>query len=223
MTDETQLPKPDEPAAAATDIPVEIDDTATKLATLEKEKKELHERLLRTAADFDNFRKRSRKDQDDARAKAREDVLREILPVADNLERALQAAETTPGGQAGTASASGIADGVKLVLRQLASALDRFEVKAFSSLGEAFDPARHEAISQVETADQPAGTVVNEMQKGYLMGSRLLRPAMVAVARPPAPPPTSTDESEGAGEDANSTGTGTGIGADAPAGEGEGS
>ena len=212
MTDETQVPRPDEPAT--TDIPVEVDDS-TKLATLEKEKKDLHERLLRTAADFDNFRKRSRKDMDDARAKAREDVLREILPVADNLERALAAADQT-GGVA--QAASSIADGVKLVLRQLASALDRFEVKPFSSLGEAFDPARHEAISQIETADKPAGTVVNEMQKGYLMGTRLLRPAMVAVARPPTPP--APPASEGSGdEDANAVG----ISAGASTSEGEGS
>ena len=201
MTDETE-PRPDGPAI--TEIPVEVDDT-TRLATLEREKKDLHERYLRTAADFDNFRKRSRKDQDDARSKAREDVLREILPVADNLERALNAAEAQ-GGAAGVSS--GIADGVKLVLRQLASALDRFEVKPFSSLGEAFDPARHEAISQIETADQPAGTVVNEMQKGYLMGTRLLRPAMVAVARPPAAPVAEAPPAE--------------VNA-APSGEGEGS
>jgi molecular chaperone GrpE len=212
MTDETQAPRPDEPAP--NDIPIEVDDSS-KLATLEKERKELHERLLRTAADFDNFRKRSRKDMDDARAKAKEDVLREILPVADNLERALAAAES----QGGPAATGGIADGVKLVLRQLASALDRFEVKAFASLGEAFDPARHEAISQIETPDQPAGTVVNEMQKGYLMGARLLRPAMVAVARPPAaptPPPAVAPPAE--------PGAGAVIDVEVePAGEGEGS
>jgi molecular chaperone GrpE len=201
MTDETTVPKPDDPAS--TDIPVEVDD-AGKLAALEKEKKDLHERLLRTAADFDNFRKRSRKDMDDARAKAKEDVLREILPVADNLERALVASES-----GGAAAAAGIADGVKLVLRQLASALDRFEVKAVQALGEPFDPAKHEAISQIETADKPAGTVVAEMQKGYTMGTRLLRPAMVAVARPPASAsPTPTDGA---------------AATEAAAGEGEGS
>ena len=213
MTDETQAPRPDEPAP--NDIPVEVDDSS-KLATLEKERKELHERLLRTAADFDNFRKRSRKDMDDARGKAKEDVLREILPVADNLERALAAAES----QGGPAAQGGIADGVKLVLRQLASALDRFEVKAFASLGEAFDPARHEAISQIESPDKPAGTVVNEMQKGYLIRTRLLRPALVAVARapmaPPPPPPAAAPAAD--------SGAGGVIDVEVePAGEGEGS
>src|SRR5688500_17443883 len=115
MTDETLVPKPDQPAGA--DIPAETDEEST-LATLEKEKKDLQERLLQTAADSDNLRKRSRKDQEEARAKAKEDVLKEILPVADNLERALAAAESQGGGGAG---AAGIADGVKLVLRQFAS------------------------------------------------------------------------------------------------------
>jgi molecular chaperone GrpE len=188
MTPEDQSPPPE--------VPVEVEAPAEappapaaedRVAVLEKEKKELHERLLRTAADFDNFRKRSRKELDDARAKAREDVLREMLPVVDNLERALAASETAAG-------AAGIVDGVKLVLRQFASALDRFEVKGFTSVGEAFDPARHEAIAQVATADAQPGTVVAEMQKGYLMGTRLLRPAMVAVARPPEAP-AAADES----------------------------
>jgi molecular chaperone GrpE len=126
--------------------------------------------------------------------------------------------------QQGTAQAiaSGIADGVKLVLRQFHSALDRFEVKSFSSLGEAFDPARHEAIAQVESADKPAGTVVNEMQKGYLMGTRLIRPAMVAVARPPSPPPAPAAPEGSADatiDDAASTGTGAAA-EGAPEGEG---
>jgi molecular chaperone GrpE len=101
--------------------------------------------------------------------------------VVDNLERALQAADTAGAPQ------GGIADGVKLVLRQFTSALERFDVKSFAAVGQPFDPARHEAIAQVESADQPAGTVVNEMQRGYLVGTRLLRPAMVAVARAPQP------------------------------------
>jgi molecular chaperone GrpE len=193
MPDDTSTPEP------APEIPVEVGEVnptpppaeaEQRLAVLEKEKKELNDRFLRTAADFDNFRKRTRKEIEDARGKAKEDVLREMLPVVDNLERALAAADTAGGASGG---ASGIGDGVKLVLRQFGSALDRFEVKAFVSLGAPFDPARHEAISQIETADQPAGTVVAEMQKGYLIGGKLLRPAMVAVAKAPpaadAPPP----------------------------------
>jgi molecular chaperone GrpE len=189
---------PDDPkgAAPAPEIPVEVAAPAAeaappappapsaddKIAALEKDKKDLNDRLLRTAADFDNFRKRTRKDMDEARAKTREEVLKELLPVLDNLERALAASESTAAG-----GAQGIVDGVKLVLRQAESALERFEVKAFSSVGEAFDPARHEAIAQVDS-DKPAGTVVGEMQRGYMMGARLLRAALVAVARAPQKP-----------------------------------
>ncbi|MBI4508480.1 MAG: nucleotide exchange factor GrpE [Deltaproteobacteria bacterium] len=173
---------------------------AERVVALEQEKKDLYERLLRTAADFDNYRKRAKKEADDARFKAREDVLREILPVIDNLERALVA--TASG------SADNVVEGVKMVLRQFQVALERFDVKPFSSVGESFDPARHEAISQVETSERPPGTVHVELQKGYMMGSRLLRPALVSVARAPAaPPPEMPQAPRGAGaEDTGSTG-----------------
>jgi molecular chaperone GrpE len=176
----------DETPETSDEIPVEVagDSPAApdRVTVLEQEKKELHERLLRTAADFDNFRKRSRKEADDARAKGREEVLRDVLPVVDNLERALQAAE----GQAAGGGAS-IIEGVKLVLRQMTSALERLDVKPVTALGEAFDPSRHEAIAQVPSADAAPGTVVSEMQKGYTMGGKLIRPAMVAVARAAEP------------------------------------
>jgi molecular chaperone GrpE len=159
------------------------------VAVLEREKKELHDRLLRTAADLENFRKRSRKELDDARVRAREEILREILPSVDNLERALTAAQEP------NATVTVIVDGVKLVLRQFLSGLERFEIKPFSSLGEAFDPTRHEAVSQIETDAQPAGSVVSELQRGYLIGNRLLRPAMVAVAKAPPRPEAADAES----------------------------
>jgi molecular chaperone GrpE len=188
MTDESNGAS-DEP-----EIPVEVtpESPPDRQAALEQEKKELHDRLLRTAADFDNFRKRSRKDVEDARTKGREEMAKEILPVVDNLERALSAAQ----GQTGS---GGIIEGVQLVLRQLLGSLERFEIKPVSAMGEAFDPARHEAISQVPTADAAPGTVVAEMQKGYTMGSRLIRPAMVAVATAPA---QSTPPADGATEGA---------------------
>jgi len=108
-------------------------------------------------------------------------VLKEILPGIDNLERALAVA----GGGEG---AEGIVEGVRLVLRQFQTALERVDVKSFDSVGQAFDPTRHEAISQIETADHPPGTVAGEMQRGYTIGGRLLRPALVAVAKAPAAP-----------------------------------
>lgn len=172
-----EVAPPDEPNEAAAE-PGEVVKLRERLAAVEKEKTDNYERLLRTAADLDNFRKRSRKEQEDARLKAREDVLKEILPGIDNLERALAVAT----------SADPVVDGVRMVLKQFHTALERFDVKAFEAVGQAFDPTRHEAISQVETAEQPPGTVVTELQRGYMNGPRLLRPAMVTVAKAPSTP-----------------------------------
>jgi molecular chaperone GrpE len=178
-----EVAPPDEPnEAPVSGEAAELARLRERLAAVEKEKNDNYERLLRTAADLDNFRKRSRREQDDARLKAREDLLKEMLPGIDNLERALAAAK----------SADPVVDGVRMVLKQFHTALERFDVKAFETIGQPFDPSRHEAIAQVESSEHPPGTVVTELQRGYLNGPRLLRPAMVTVAkaRPPAPPPT---------------------------------
>jgi molecular chaperone GrpE len=178
-----EVAPPDEPneAPAAASEAAEVAKLKERLAAVEKEKTDNYERLLRAAADLDNFRKRSRKEQEDARLKAREDLLKETLPGIDNLERALAAAK----------GSDPIVDGVRMVLKQFHTALERFDVKAFEAVGQPFDPTRHEAIAQVESADHPPGTVVTELQRGYTNGPRLLRPAMVTVAKAPAaPPPT---------------------------------
>ena len=175
MPDETT---PDEGVLAPdTSGPDARDERDERIKALEKEQKDTYERLLRTAADLDNFRKRARKDAEEARLKSREEVLREILPVIDNLERALVAAGDATGP---------IVDGVRIVLRQFQSALDRFDIKPFVAVGQPFDPTKHEAISQVASTEHPPGTVAVEMQRGYMIGERLLRPALVAVAKPPA-------------------------------------
>ncbi len=198
MVDETTPAEDQKPDEGQLEVVVEKpeDDGAAKLraqiSELEKEKKETYDRLLRTAADLDNFRKRTRKEIDDARTKAKEDAIREILPGIDNLERAVSAAGKD-------ANAESIVEGVKLVLRQFLTGLDRLEVKPFEAVGQPFDPSRHEAISQIETAAHPAGTVAAEMQRGYTIGNRLLRPALVAVAKAPAaapPEPETKDKSE---------------------------
>lgn len=148
----------------------------TKLADAQAEALKARDQLLRTAADFDNFRKRTRKDIEDAQRKGTERVLLEVLPVADNLERAVQAAQ-----QSGDLNS--VVEGVSMVLRFLEDALSRLGVERVQSLGQGFDPSLHEAVQQVES-DQPAGTVVTEMTPGYRLSGKLLRPAMVAVARP---------------------------------------
>src|SRR3954451_21382498 len=148
---------------------------------LEEAKAEIarvRDQLLRTAADFDNFRKRTRRELDDALKRGREELLRELLPVFDNLERAVVHA-----GQASDARA--VADGVGMVLKQFADTLGRIGIKRVPTVGSAFDPTQHEAIQQLETDEHPPGTVVAEVQPGYSMGDKLVRAAMVVVAKPP--------------------------------------
>jgi molecular chaperone GrpE len=162
-------------------------EAATAEATPEKrladalgEAGRLRDQLLRTAADFDNFRKRSRKSEDDALRRGREGLLKELLPVFDNLERALLHAEGTP-------EALAVASGLRMVLKQFVDTLDRVGIKRVVSVGQAFDPTRHEAIQHLESAEHPAGVVVAEVQPGYLIGEILVRPAMVVVSKgPPA-------------------------------------
>jgi len=161
---------------------------AERLAALTAERDEIKDRMLRIAAEFENSKKRARKEQEDAENKVREQVLRDMLDVIDNLERAVGAY-----GESGTGAAApapqdptAVLKGVGLVLRLFQSKLERYNVKPFAARGQPFDPRIHEAISRVETAEVPAGAVAVELQRGYRIGERLLRPAMVSVATAPA-------------------------------------
>ncbi|HEY0195579.1 MAG TPA: nucleotide exchange factor GrpE, partial [Kofleriaceae bacterium] len=151
-----------------------------KIAGLEKDKKENWDRYLRTAADLENLRKRQKRELDDAKLESKGRVLKEMLPVVDNLERAIEHATT----QAGS---NPIVEGVQLVLRQFLTAFERLEVTPVEANGQPFDPNLHEAISQQES-DQAPGTVVQVLQRGYKSGERLLRPALVVVAKAKAAP-----------------------------------
>src|SRR3984957_6405221 len=131
---------------------------------------------IRSAADFDNFRKRSRKEMEEARRNGREDLLRAVLPVFDNLERAIQSAQRT-------SDVKAMADGLAMVQRQFVEALGREGISRVPTVGHPFDPGVHEAIQQVETSDHPPGTVLAEVQPGYTQGERLMRAAMVVVAK----------------------------------------
>ncbi len=139
----------------------------------------LKDQLLRTLADFDNFRKRTRKEISDAERMAREDLLRELLPVFDNLERASQHAR-------GSADVQSLSDGIEIVMRQFIDTLGKLNVERVATVGQPFDPNLHEAVQQIETADVPAGAIAQELLAGYRLGDRLIRPAMVVVAKPPA-------------------------------------
>lgn len=156
------------------------DAIADKLAALEKEKQENWDRYLRAAADTENLRKRQRRELEDAKFETKSRVLKEMLPVVDNLERAIEHATQ----QAGN---SPIVEGVQLVLRQFTTAFERLEVTPIDAAGQPFDPNLHEAISQLES-DAPPGSVVQVLQRGYRSGDRLLRPALVVVAKPAAKP-----------------------------------
>ena len=169
--DTSDLPaEPVDPSAAR------IAELEAQLAAAEKDKKDNWDKYLRSVADLENYRKRTKRDIDDAKAETKARVLKEILPVVDNLERAM--AHEAPGEGGGA-----VLEGIKLVHRQFQTALERVEVTALDALGQPFDPNQHEAIGQ-EESDQPAGSVVKVLQTGYKMGDRLLRPALVVVAKP---------------------------------------
>jgi len=180
----------DGPAAGAEPAPKTFEDMITELEQekqkLETEKKDLHDRLLRTAADFENWKKRVKKELDEGAQKGREALLKEILPVIDNLERALKhAPEGDP-----------LAQGVKMVEKQLLGALEKFGITRFNAEGQPFDPSMHDAIQQVETTAHPPGTVAQQFAAGYMNGARLFRAAMVSVAKAPegATPPVSEEQ-----------------------------
>ncbi len=151
------------------------------LEQAQAEAKRFREQLLRTAADFDNYRKRARREVADAESQAREELLKEILPVFDNLERAAAHAETATDVQA-------LSDGIKMVMRMFFDTLGKLDICKVESVGKPFDPAVHEAIQHMESTEFPPGTVTAEVQPGYRMGERLMRPAMVVVAKAPAAP-----------------------------------
>jgi molecular chaperone GrpE len=176
-------PSPAAPSGESTTEPME-----QRLAALEAERNDTRERMLRIAAEFENYKKRVKREMVEADSKAREAVLRDMLEVIDNLERAVSASNAAGG------DPKALQQGVQLVLRLFQSKLERHDVKPFEAKGQPFDPRLHDAISQLATADVPPGSVVNEVQRGYRIGDRLLRPAMVAVATSPlskTPPPVS--------------------------------
>ncbi len=145
------------------------------------EAQKYREQLLRTAADFDNFRKRSRREIEDAQKKGKEQTVKELLSVFDNLERAVQIAENAP-------DAKSVVDGLKMIIRQFGTTLEKLNIKRIQAVGEAFDPMKHEAIQHAHSAEHAAGVVMAEVQPGYLLGDVLMRAAMVVVSKGPEEP-----------------------------------
>lgn len=144
----------------------------------DEEIKSLNDRLLRSLAEFENYKKRVAKEKSDLMKYANDEMSREILQSIDNLEVALKHARET-------SKLESIIEGIEITLKQLLKSLERFGVSSFNSMGEKFDPNRHEAIIQVESSDHEPNTVIGETQKGYFLRDRLLRPALVTVTKTP--------------------------------------
>jgi molecular chaperone GrpE len=155
----------------------EIEELKKMLEAKEKELKEHHDRLLRLAADFENYKKRAARDKEDWTKFANEDLIRAILPFIDNLERAVNHAEKV-------VDTGVLIEGVRLTLQQILQTLNKFGLSSFQSVGKPFDPTVHEAMLVVETNQHEPNQVVEEFQKGYLLNDRLLRPATVSVSKP---------------------------------------
>lgn len=139
-----------------------------------------YERLQRVTADFENYKKRSEREMNEFRKFANESLIKEILPIVDNLERAL-ATEYEENEDA----FKGIREGVEMTLKGLMDSLERFGVVHMETLGKPFDPNFHQAVSQEESEKHPENTVLHELQKGYMLRDRLVRPPMVVVSRRP--------------------------------------
>jgi len=150
----------------------------TRIQELERELAEQKDRMLRAMAEADNVRRRAQRDAEDRVRYANESLLRELIPVLDNLDRALASARAAKG-------AEGVVAGVELIHRELLRVLERAGVSRYSAVGQPFDPTRHEAIARVVSGDAAPDTVVSETAPGYLLHGRVLRPAMVAVAAAP--------------------------------------
>jgi molecular chaperone GrpE len=140
------------------------------------------ERLLRTTADFDNFKKRAAREKQDAIKYANEALLQKLIPILDNFDMALAAAQSTQNDAAQSLQA-----GVNMINQQLKTVLTETGLEEIDATGKTFDPNFHEAVSQQETAEVPEGQVVQQLRKGYKLRDRLLRPATVIVAKTPAP------------------------------------
>ena len=150
---------------------------AIKLQTAEQQAQENYDRLLRVSAEFDNYKKRTAREMQEVVKYANEKMAKELLTVVDNLERAIEAAG------AERTDDDPLVKGIHLTLGEVLKILERHKVKPVKALGELFDPTYHQAMMQEEVEGQPPNTVVREMQKGYVIHDRLLRPSMVVVSK----------------------------------------
>jgi len=178
MTDETQIPEiPEAPEAEIAADPRDVE-----IIMLKDEVANSKDRLLRLAAEMDNLRKRTEREKAEATLYAATNFARDLLPVADNLGRALQALPQDEREQAGEIERN-LITGVEMTERELLNVFQRHGIRKLETVGQKFDPNFHQAIYEVPTNEKPPGTVMQEMQPGFAVGDRCLRPAMVGVAK----------------------------------------
>ena len=166
-----------EPDNEADDKALPEDDLEVKLKAAEHKAEEYYDRLLRASAEFDNYKKRTTREMREVVRYANEKLFKELLFVVDNLDRAIESAR-----QDGPDD-DPLLEGVRLTLNEIEKIFERHNVKPIKAIGEPFDPNFHQAMMQEETEEEPANTVIREMQRGYVLHDRLLRPAMVVVSK----------------------------------------
>ena len=183
QTNGTENPAPEAaPEAEAVQDAAGIDARDLEIATLKEEAAQFKDRLLRTAADMENLRKRAEREKAEATLYAATNFARDLLSVADNMQRALAAVTTEAREQADEATKNLLA-GVEMTERELLKVFERYNIRKVETVGAKFDPNVHQALFEVPTKDHPPGTVVQEMQSGFAIGDRCLRPAMVGVSK----------------------------------------
>lgn len=169
-----------------------------RVAALEAELATMKDRWLRAVADHDNYKKRVKRDIEDAEMRKVQSLLPAFLPVMDNLERALEAVDPVQrnASEANTANIQQLVTGLKMVRDEFNAALARHDIAPIKSVGEPFDPAVHDALQQIDSPDHAPGVVIREFERGYTLGQRLLRPARVIVAGSGSTgtPPESSDQ-----------------------------
>jgi len=154
-----------------------IKELETKLEAAKQEAQEAYDRFLRVSAEFENYKKRSAREMNEFRKYANESFIKAMLPVVDNLERAINLTSNNKDAN------NSVVEGVDLTLKEILKVFETFEIKQIESVGKPFDPVFHQAVQQEEADDVAENTVLKELQKGYLIHDRLLRPAMVIVSR----------------------------------------
>ena len=168
------------PAATAADSAALNPEQIDELKTAAAKSADHYDRYLRTVADFENFKKRAARERQDAIKFANESMLQKLIPVIDNFDMALLAANQSP-----EAAAGSLKTGVNMIYSQFKAALSEFGLDEIEATGQKFDPNLHEAISEKETTDAPEGQIVQQLRKGYRLRERLIRPATVIVAKKP--------------------------------------